>query len=133
VNIGRAQTELITATTPLTASGNLFPASTFNGVVGMVRTDGFNGLINLALIATGSGTSTITPQSWFLDSAKTYFNVGYQQTNGVASPTRATGAFSLGAAGTAVLQILDPAPAMQFVVVVTGTVSLTAILFLSPL
>ena len=99
----------------------------------MVSTRGYNGIINLVLIATGAGTSTITPQSWFLDNAKTYFNVGYQQTNGVAAPARVTGAFALGAAGTAVLQILDPAPAMQFVVVVTGSVSLNAILFLSPL
>lgn len=131
--IDRAATQRIVSTPALTASGNLFANSSYDGVVGMVNTDGMNGLINLVLIATGTGTCTVTPQSWFLDSAKTYFNLGYQPTNGITSLTRATGAYSLGAAGAAVLQILDPAPAMQFVVAVSGTVSLNAILYLSPL
>jgi hypothetical protein len=132
--IDRASTQRIVSSPAVTANGNLFANVSYDGVVGMINTDGMNGLINLVLIATGTGTCSITPQSWFLDTAKTYFNLGYQPTNGQSTLTRTTGAYALSAAGTVVLQILDPAPAMQFVVSsVSGTVSLNAILYLSPL
>ncbi len=116
----------------VTANGNLFIAG--DNASGNVNTNGYNGLINLVIQKTGSGTCSVTPQSSF-DGGVTWYSVGYQNTDGQATLTRATGAITV-AGGTVnhVYQILDPAPMMRFVVSATsGTVSLTPFLFYSPL
>jgi hypothetical protein len=124
-------TQLITSTA-ISASGNLFPNSSVDGITGMVNTTGFNN-IYLVLFSTGVGSWTVNPQGYFLDAAKTYFNLGYEPTSNQTTLTRAAGAYSLSSGTSIVLKILDQAPAMQFVGALTSTSTLTASLFLCPL
>lgn len=116
----------------ISATGNLFPNSAVDGITGLVGTQGFN-QITLVLFSTGAGSWTVNPQGYFLDAAKTFFNLGYYPTSGTNTLTRATGAYSLSSGTAIVLKIIDPAPRMQFVATLTSTSSLTATLFLSPL
>ena len=131
MRIESAATQVITST-GIIASGNLFPNSTYDGITGMVDTRGFNN-ISLVLFSTGAGSWTVNPQGYFLDVAKTYFNLGYYPTSNQTTLTRAAGAYSLSSGTSIVLKILDQAPAMQFVGVLTSTSTLTATLYLSPL
>jgi hypothetical protein len=131
VRVESAATQLITSSA-ISASGNLFANYSQDGITGMVNTTGFNN-IYLVLFSTGAGSWTVNPQGYFVDAAKTYFNLGYEPTSNQATLTRAVGAYSLSSGTSIVLKILDQAPAMQFVGVLTSTSTLTATLYLSPL
>src|SRR5471032_2718934 len=114
--ITQQATALLSSSPALTAIGNLFANSSNIGTAGVVDTRGYNGAIYLVIEKTGTGTVTVLPQGQFSIGSANWYALGYQQTNGLTTLTRAASAFSVGAgAVNAVLQILDAAPYMQFV------------------
>jgi hypothetical protein len=114
----------------------LFPlqaAATANGNGAAAPTDGFNGAQMIDLQKTGSGTCTATIEGSY--DGITWYAVGYQQVDGVASLSRAATGISVGAGAVAhVYQILDIYAMIRLrISSVAGAVSLSANLYAVPL
>lgn len=131
------QTEIRGAPSEEEAQGTvLFPlqaAATADGNGTIAPTDGFNGAQMVEVQKTGSGTCTATIEGSY-DGA-TWYAAGYQQVDGVATPTRAASGLAIGAgAVNHVYQVLDRYPQIRLRMSgTTGAVSLSANLYAVPL
>lgn len=108
-------------------------AATANGNGITAPTDGFNGAQMLDLQKSGTGTATATIEGSY--DGSTWYAVGYQQVDGVASLARAASGISVSAGSfNHVYQILDIYPQIRLrLSSVAGSISLTANLYAVPL
>lgn len=83
-----------------------------NGNGTAIQTDGIDSAIQVEIVESAGGTATVTFEGSF-DAATNWYAVGYQQVNGVASPTRAATGISVTANSAKVYQILDPYPQLR--------------------
>lgn len=101
---GRLDIDLGTDTTALMIMQN---AATVNGNGVAVTVDGYNGAQILEIFETAGGTGTVSLQG-SMDGAAWMPNIGYQQTDGQATPTRSVQNIGVGANSRHFYQILDP-------------------------
>lgn len=114
----------------------LFPlqaAATADGPGTVAPTDGFDGAQMIEIQKSGTGTTTATIEGSY-DGA-TWYAAGYQQVDGVATPTRAASGIALGAgAVNHVYQVLDRYPQIRLRLSGTaGAVSVTSNLYALPI
>lgn len=106
-------------------------AATANGNGSKVQAAGYTGCQQVEILETGGGTCTVTLQG-SMDEA-TWYSVGYQQVDGIASPTRAVSAISVTADSAHVYQVLDPFQWLRAVVgSAAGGVAVTARVYMVP-
>jgi hypothetical protein len=80
-------------------------AATANGNGTTADASGFSGAIAVEIAESAGGTATVTLQGSF--DGTNWYSLGYQQTDGTASPARATGGISVLANARHVYQVLD--------------------------
>lgn len=92
---------------------------------------GYNGALQVEILETTGGTATVALQG--SNDESNWYAVGYQQVDGVTSPTRSVAAISVTANSAHVYQVLDPYCSLRAVISgIAGGATITARVYAVP-